>query len=189
MIDIIKKDLPNFPDEVIAIWLEPYFNEKGWPPKSDEWNGVLFDKPIDFWKCVKWDKKELDLFTITFCGKTLYTLEELKNANLKNEKNFMYGKTNGTERYMNVLLYLLKYGKFPKPICVLKEEYYSIVDGYHRMVALLAYQNIIHVNTQATQKEHKLAVESFKKTLKERWDIIEICDFSPIQEVWHATPN
>ncbi len=28
----IKKDLPNFPDEVIIDWLLPFANKLGWPP-------------------------------------------------------------------------------------------------------------------------------------------------------------
>src|SRR5262245_49606649 len=59
----IKKDLPNWPDEVIGEWLHYFANEPdlGWPPPEPlgehRWSGILGGRPLSWWKRVSWKKE------------------------------------------------------------------------------------------------------------------------------------
>jgi hypothetical protein len=47
-VDDLKKDLPNFPDDVLADWLLPYANIIGWPPARD-----INEIPENRWKYLR----------------------------------------------------------------------------------------------------------------------------------------
>ena len=84
----IKTDLPNFPEEVIKDWIEPFAKKYGWPPSGADWQGVLFGKSFEFWKTVTWEKKNLDLTKLTYSSDTLHINDQTKKAYVMKEKNF-----------------------------------------------------------------------------------------------------
>jgi hypothetical protein len=60
MINQIKTTLPNFPDEVIKIWLLPFAESEGWPPKIDpdgipsgRWKYLLTKRPLEYFRAMK----------------------------------------------------------------------------------------------------------------------------------------
>ena len=61
----IKKDLPDFPDEVIDMWLLPLANQQGmsWPPPNpfgtSRWQWLLGEN-LDWWKKVDWKLEDTD---------------------------------------------------------------------------------------------------------------------------------
>jgi hypothetical protein len=140
MIEKIKIDLPNFPDEVIRDWLAPYAERIGWLPEEKNWNGILFDRPLTFWQQIVWSKKKIDLNKVKYSVVSEKLFAEMKNAHLNKVENCYYRNVGSKDRYVKSLKYLMSTGKFPRPICLLKEEeFYSVVDGNHRMVAYLVY--------------------------------------------------
>lgn len=58
----IKKDLPDFPDDVIEDWLHYFANEDcGWPPPEPpgdhRWGRLLGGRSLSWWKEVTWKKE------------------------------------------------------------------------------------------------------------------------------------
>ena len=93
MFDVIKKDLPNFPDEIIRDWLEPPANREKWPPdeKSIAWRGILLKRPLEFWQKVDWKKVQLNLEQIQLSPDSQETIVVMHQAYVLNEKNFFLG--------------------------------------------------------------------------------------------------
>lgn len=192
MLEIIKKDLPNFPDEIINVWLQPYAESDGWPPDMNtiRWTAVLFGKNVDFWKRVTWKKEIVNLREVSYCPQTIYTIQEMKAAyelGVKNSFKDLYEES-GKQRHLNVLRFLCTNGHFPKPICLLRQNdnKYSVVDGYHRLVAWTTHfklQNILSTNP------NKLILNDFMETVRNKWGIDRLVPFSENQEVWVAYKN
>ncbi len=162
--EIIKKDLPNFPDEVIKDWIEPYYEKHGWPPK-DTWNGVLFNENFEFWKEVEWKKETLDLTSIKFSNEWIEVFSSMCFAyTRKNIDDTFFGRQlgeKGRTRWLSPLFYILETGFFPKPICLLcKNNEFSVVDGNHRF---MAWQSLAKINDELG----KLSPEDKLKTLKD----------------------
>jgi hypothetical protein len=61
----IKKDLPDWPNDVVEQWLHYFASELdcGWPPPeplgTHRWKGLLGGKPLSWWKNVTWKKQTL----------------------------------------------------------------------------------------------------------------------------------
>lgn len=190
--EIIKKDLPNFPDEVIKDWIEPYYEKHGWPP-VDTWNGVLFNENFEFWKEVEWKKESLDLTKIKYSNEWSKVFSDLYFAYIqKNINDTFFGRElgeTGKARLFSALLYILETGFFPKPICLLlKNNEFSIVDGNHRF---LAWQFLLETNYQLENLslENKIEkLKDLKSSYSKSWGHIndKVSDLSKTQEVWVA---
>lgn len=190
MLETIKKDLNNFPDEVIKLWIEPYACDIGWPPENQRWLGILFAKDLNFWKKVKWEKKEIDLINVFFSFETRQCLEGMENAYIKKEKNGYSTISNGETRFLFSLKYLMEHGSFPEPLCLLFENgEYSIVDGHHRTLAWKSYGTIMKVLKHFEENNQVTEAESFKETARRKWQIKELAPFLGKQEVWVAVGN
>lgn len=183
MLEQIKKDLPNFPDEVIKDWLEPYGRDIGWPPTHDRWLGILFAKDLDFWKNVQWKKRTLDLTNISFTATSGSIIIGLHDAAALGKQNIYSDLENSKGRHFRVLIHLLKHGTFPTPVCLLKEgDNYSVVDGNHRVTAFKSYWTLCELYRK-DPPEFKDLAETFKK----KWNIEPPVNFSAQHDVWVAT--
>jgi hypothetical protein len=135
----IKKDLPNFPDEVIDMWILPLASQSttGWPPPnpfgSSRWQWILGEKNLDWWKKVNWKLEETDCSFGKLARGTQNTIQNMLASHIDGEEN-AYGAD--PERFFNQLVYVLKHGKFCKPIAVVPvESGLSVVDGNNRIAA------------------------------------------------------
>jgi len=178
----IKKDLPNFPDEVIQDWLLPPANDIKWPPKHQRWEGILFGRAVEFWRAKKWEKRNIDLSKIIFSQDTKKISDELYKAYILGQNNlYMREIKNGKLRCKDALSYLLENGKFPKPIHLLFEQnQYSIVDGNHRFVAWRAALKIAREIANAEKEEEYEKIKKFQEKL----GIESIAHVLTEQEVW-----
>jgi hypothetical protein len=181
----IKIDLPNFPDDIIMDWIEPYAQTIGWPPVHKRWLGILFGNDLEFWQSVIWEKEILDLAAIPMSPITNSALIGLSDA-VKGVKNPYSEIENVVERHNNALKYFVIHGVFPKPICLLKENgSYSVVDGNHRITAFKSHYELMRAYGIAPAEKLK----GLNETLSKRWGILKPADFAPKQEVWVATLN
>jgi hypothetical protein len=135
----IKRDLPNFPDEVIEIWLLPIANQQGmgWPPpnpfESSDWKWVLGEKNLDWWKKVKWTLEDTDCSFEKLAGGTQHTIQKMLDAHIGGEKNAYDA---APERFFDQLKHILKNGTFPKPIIIVPvKSGLSVIDGNNRIAA------------------------------------------------------
>lgn len=178
----IKKILPNFPDEIIKLWLLPFALKLGWPPeKHERWSLILAEKPIEFWRNIKWEKKEIDLSKTPFSAITRGAIKGIADAYLFGKNNNYWrelGK-NGKQRFYDAYKYIAKNGILPKPLILLTNESndYDVVDGNHRLLAFLAIKKIYdEYNTLSENDKIKYCPPGFNKEFR----------FSSIQKVWIA---
>jgi len=191
MIEKIKKDLPNFPAEIIKDWLLFYANDIGWPPDHERWQGILFCKTLQFWQSVSWNKQDLNLSEVLFSRKTNEIFEGLKEAYVYNKENF-FSKNNpsGERRYLNAFKYIIQEGQFPKPICILREnDQYSIVDGNHRYTAWWASRQLINEINNAEKNGTQEITNKLKKLLEEKLQVKFIAPTLINHKIWLATSN
>ncbi|WP_423875803.1 hypothetical protein [Bradyrhizobium sp.] len=74
----IKSDLPNWPDEVIELWLFWLANrssgDTGWPPSEPlgyrGWAPILGYRPLSWWREVSWKREKTDCGFSTLCRDT-----------------------------------------------------------------------------------------------------------------------
>ena len=186
MLEKIKNDLPNFPDEVIKSWLEPYANSEGWPPSnSDRWAGILFGRDLTFWNKVSWSKKSIDLSNITLSDITQRSLRGMYSGYVNRENN-LYNKMipDGPNRFYKSLAYIMEHGIFPNPPCLLlKNGNYSVVDGNHRV---LAWQKYYEITKNFKGADEIKEVNSFKEAVRKKYNINKLVPLLELQEVWLA---
>jgi len=179
----VKNDLSNFPDEIIQNWLLPIADNYGWPPKNKEWESILLFKTVRFWQTKEWKKQNIDLNKIIFSQDTIDISNGLYEAHMLGQDNWFSKIKNGQVRVIKALLYLIKNGTFPEPICLLCERnQYSVLDGNHRFVAWRIALQLAEEIPNLEKKEGCDKIIKIKETLKIRSTI----HISTEQEVWVA---
>lgn len=188
MFEKIKKDLPNFPDEVIKDWLEPFAISDGWPPTEPRWKNLL-GRPVEEWMEVSWKHTEVNLKTLAFSRESHDAIDGLHQAyNLSKINTFssLLGEA-GKQRYMNAFYYLIEHGIFPKPIVILKQgSFHHIVDGNHRFLAWTSALKFEQEIKEVPEDEMK----EFKSKLQDKLGIQKFSPVAKRQPIWLAEdPN
>lgn len=183
MFDTIKKDLPNFPDEVIRDWLEPFAKGLGWPPtKNVGWVEILIE-PLHFWQNTAWNKEKInpkDLPLTEFSTEIIKNIREFYDLGIWNLAMHIMGR-DGQQKYINSIKYIIEHGIFRNPIILLKRKGgYDIVDGNHRFLAWFKVEKEFKQISKTEQ------VASMKK-LENKWGVKKIISPSSNQEAWVAS--
>src|SRR3989344_2698027 len=137
----IQSFFPNFPIEVIDLWIFQYAQSRGWPPdeQSDQWRGVLAGRTTQFWQNTKWQKVDLELLP-ALSDDALFMIHQMYQAYEKGERNSYWSHLGqgGKERFEAAYQYLTTHGIFPQPPILLRTEKsdFDIIDGNHRILAL-----------------------------------------------------
>ncbi len=185
MFDVIKKDLPNFPDEIIMDWLEPFAKVIGWPPDmiSTRWGLILAGRPIEFWRTLKWEKKKINLLEIELSVDSSNIRNQLFAAYVSGIENPYSKIENGQARFLNAFRYLTEHGLFPKPIVLLKtRSTHDVIDGNHRFLAWHAHKQFY----DGMNKIPKQEAQELKNKLRDRWGLQDLVQPVNEQEVWCA---
>jgi hypothetical protein len=146
VIDRLRKDLPNFPDEVLSDWLLPFVPNAGWPPaKSFEdrpmgrWADLLMGKPLTYWRGIQWSKVDRHVSAQQLDQPSIERVVNLALAAVRGDVNpWSVGIPNLKQRFDSVVEYILVHGSIPRsPTLVNTPLGLSIIDGNHRMAAYL----------------------------------------------------
>ncbi len=134
----IKKDLPNFPDKVVEIWLLPFCNKFGWPPGgTDNWESVLMYKPKQWWQNVDWNKKNLKFSDLKLSKNYDDCTDNMARNFLSKEDRITVDEV---KRIKSVKNFLTKNLRVPEPIIVIETERgYDIADGNHRIAGVKSF--------------------------------------------------
>jgi len=138
----IKKDLPNWPDEVVSGWLLGLANrlDTGWPPPADindhARGPILGWRPLAWWKNVTWTLEEQDLSYDALCkGTQKIAVDMVKEIEEGDASD------NSEERFKRALGHLVEAGEFQvAPVVMKLDDGISVIDGNHRVTALLSTQ-------------------------------------------------
>lgn len=188
MFDLIKNDLPNFPDEVIKDWLEHHGHKNRWPPDMEtaSWKGILLKRPLEFWQKVNWVKINLNLSQVELSIDSLNTVGIMYKAYVEGEQNYFLKRMGekGRQRFINIFCHLLEHGIFPKPITFLKnEEKYEIADGHNRYLAWCMAKDVQKRISHSPSEENNELIDK----LKIKWNITEFSLTLDTQIVWVAS--
>lgn len=149
MLETILKDLPHFPEQIIADWLLPRTAELGWPPKEDTHGPMLMYHSSDWWRGIVWEKK-----TIVF--KELALSQSCRNVCGEIISRYKGGFDFVREscvRINNILDFIKINNVLPKPVVlILKNGKFEIVDGNHRLAAcqIVCDENFINIPVDAS---------------------------------------
>ena len=149
-IEQVKRDLPNFPEEVINLWLTHYADALGWPPSPyGRWPLILEGKPLAHWQSVRWSREDrpLDGSSLTpICQHWISLMIDVyvfRRVNEYSDRHTPEEINDGRQRFEDAMAYLVRHGTLPKPIVVtIHPDGLNITDGNHRVAALVAYQQI-----------------------------------------------
>jgi len=137
----IKKDLPDWPDEVIEEWLVYLANraDTGWPPPdplSGSWAGILGGRPLSWWRDVTWAKETVDCSLGNLAPKTHGIATRIRA-----EINLGTADDGTKRRFNHALHYILTNGTFPNPVsAMIVNGRLLAMDGNHRVAAITAAQ-------------------------------------------------
>jgi hypothetical protein len=145
MIDRIKRDLPDFPDQVIDQWLEPLAKTDGWPPVAPRWKYLLGETDLGYWRGFKWQLLEVAFETIGLALEAESRIAGLIDAYLHGAQN-VYARTLGSEgrkRFEFHFDYLTGHGQLIlPPVLVESRAGLQVMDGYHRIAAYYVFKEI-----------------------------------------------
>jgi hypothetical protein len=152
--DMIKQSLPNFPDEIIETWLLPYALMLGWPPipqhkkdPNNRWRYILTKKDLTYWQNIEW---KLELVNISkSClddnSKQQIMIILSPDGELHTPENL--------NKVIGIANFLFENIKLPHPpIALRNNEKIYLVDGNHRVCALLLA--IEHLENAGMPVEH-----------------------------------
>ena len=140
----IKADLPDWPDEVIELWLLKLANrgsDTGWPPPEpfgeSAWKHILGDRPLSWWKRVTWKREDRDLNFEALSQDPRSIVNKMLDAHINNKTNVYSTMLNSKARFESAALYIAQNGTVPEPLVGMElEDGLSVLDGNHRMAAL-----------------------------------------------------
>ena len=140
-----RRTFPGYPEEVFRLWLDDRIKANGWPPAGIEWQGFLFGHGISFWQSITWHRQNVSLTANDLSRESFRAIHQIVDAGANGTRNPMSMYIpNTVERFKSSLEYIKSNGSTPKTILLLDTpEGYDIVDGTHRVAALLAIQSCI----------------------------------------------
>jgi hypothetical protein len=142
---IPRNFFPNMPDEVFEMWLDPIAEEYGWPFKSPsdstketKWGGVFRGAPLSFWADTTWCRKQINLTTDPINRHSEYLIRTLLHGYTNGVPTLIADVADTEKRVRSCADYIRTYGNIPKPVvAIIRDREIDIVDGYHRITALL----------------------------------------------------
>ncbi|WP_422422356.1 hypothetical protein [Pseudomonas sp. GZD-222] len=143
----IQQALPNFPPDIVYHWLLPFAQDIGWPPgpndlkfhKETRWSGIL-RWPIQFWQAVQWELVKADTQTLKFSRESLNGFQDMVSGHAYGRQTLLtiFLGENSKKRFFTQVFSLFSNGTFEQPPVLLKKgEWLDVVDGTHRMSAMV----------------------------------------------------
>lgn len=135
----IKKDLPDWPDDVIDQWLLKLANQTGmgWPPSeplTGRWK-LLLTHPVSWWEDVTWtqEKRDCSFDKLSIDGRK--TMNNMYDALVEGQDNG-FGGDNSPARFQRQLRIVAITGQFERPPVLFPiASGLSPLDGNHRIFA------------------------------------------------------
>lgn len=142
-VDDLKKDLPDWPDEVVGEWLLYFVNDGlGWPPPDPygdhRWGPILGQRPISWWKAVNWQLTNTSCAMEGFAPKSRGTV-----TTMIHEIDRRAADESTTRRFTSAFHHILDNASFPNAMSAMQTPLGLLVlDGHHRMSAFCSLQRM-----------------------------------------------
>lgn len=140
-IERIQQDLPNFPEEVIHDWIQPYAKTEGWPPQLGDdgipmgrWRYLLGLRPMAKIQALTWQVEDRALDVADLAAGEEGKIVGLLRAAILKEQNIYSEIGNSEERMVRIIQHVKETGRLPSaPTLISKADGLQIVDGNHRI--------------------------------------------------------
>jgi hypothetical protein len=140
----IKKDLPDWPEDVIENWLHYFANEPdcGWPPPEQlgnhRWSGLLGGQPLSWWKNVTWKKEKVKCELASLSSKARADV-----ASIVAQMKSGVADPSTKRRVARAWTYIKDNAVFPGALVTMRiPGGLSLLDGSHRMAAFNMVQEL-----------------------------------------------
>jgi hypothetical protein len=143
-VSVARMIFNRMPDPVFDMWLRPIIGRIGWPFESErsstrgtDWNRLFLGFGIQVTANLRWERRELPFFSISFSPISQSTICAMSEHHLLGMNNRELARiADSHERFMSFQKLILRDGGVPAPcVLMLKEGSYSILDGNHRIGA------------------------------------------------------
>jgi hypothetical protein len=137
-----RRVFPNFPPELFTLWLDPCIRHHGWPPRGFAWDGFLFSLPLAFWQSVRWQEDSGLVLQPGQLGHKSAQLSRLITEAGSGQRNLLSQHMPDTgQRFRTALAHVEREATTPgRPLLLVLPEGIEVIDGSHRVAALLAAQ-------------------------------------------------
>ena len=170
MIDALRRDLPNFPDEILFSWLAPAAKERGWPPTilgdglpDSRWRALFRNKPLSAWKGIGWEKRKVQISPNSLNESSISNISGIFEAAVLLQQNcYSEGIRDLIPRFENVIKFITTNGVLPVPPILIEEgEKFDVVDGNHRLAAFFFCHGFFKIDPPREVRERLQSIQSF----------------------------
>jgi len=141
-VDLITKDLGQWPEDLRRHWLSREVETKGWPPlPGSKWGYAIgAQRTLDYLQQMRWVRTTLSLQPDMIAPESLLVLIQMFRGYYYRDPaaGLFAGFDGGRERFEGLVKYLLSNSRFPWPPALERaSDGLHILDGHHRVLALL----------------------------------------------------
>ena len=137
-----RATFPKMPADAFTLWVDDRIRSNGWPPVGIEWAGFLDGKPLTYWQALEWQRESITLRPEELTPNAFSLVMQLVEAAQGRPNLMSQYIPNTAERFKSCLEYIQANGTTPNVILLLRaSEGIVIIEGNHRIAALLAYQS------------------------------------------------
>ena len=186
MFNTLKKDLVNFPDDIIRDWLVPLTPFTAWPPDCSlpKWRGILLGEQLEFWLSITWDKRRVNLSDASLVERSKDVIRQMYDAHVMGADNAFLDHPTSNNSFIFSLQHLLRHDSFKEPLILLKRDNkYELADGHHRYLSFVVANEIYQLS-----KSTSTDVVELCEKLKKKWGIDKIVPLCSFYETWVAVP-
>jgi len=148
-----KRLLPNMPDELFRLYMEPMIAQHGWPfysldsPTTMPWWRLFDCHDVRTISDLRWERREFQFSIGIFHRYARTQIDGLLAAHVFGVNNEYSTIPNTTTRFYNARRYIAGSGRMPLPIVLMKDlndlrlAELRILDGNHRLAAMASLPN------------------------------------------------
>jgi hypothetical protein len=136
-----RADLPNVPEDVFRIWLDPLLEQQPWDSRHRFWRDVFLYKGLVYWQKIRWVRTELVLHPKRLSATTQSKLQQMESLFLHNIGNPHSSWIQETRpKLKTISRHILEKGRVPGPLVIHQDHgTLDILEGAHRAFMLFAH--------------------------------------------------
>jgi hypothetical protein len=151
-----RKMLPKMPQEVFDLWIAPLVESDGWPFNTvmdiaiGRWGTYLDGHTLNSLSNLNWKRQNLSSQFTGFSPNTKRLILALMKQYVFGVQTLQGRIKNGPARFRRALDYIRAYRTLPRPVILIQNFFhYDLMDGNHRLAALMASGLANQVNVPA----------------------------------------
>lgn len=143
--------LPDLPEEVFKLWIEPLVAADGWPFHSDSfgkpwgvWSQYFVGEPVKTFNQLRWERQQIVLDFASFEPHSRNIIKWVIGAHVHGQLTpvTQIKKGRGKESFLISRKFIQRAGRVHTPVVLWKQSGgYKIMDGNHRVAACFSLKH------------------------------------------------